>query len=291
MKTRWLPGKIKMPQDNSFEPIEDFFEPGNDSRAASFEDCVKVLDRSCELIIVNIQSSNNLIEELETLSKNNRVPYEFPLTYVNNSNSPLHAANNIKWCFTEELVWLLKARNILTNNQNHENINGIKEIIKKKIEVKVYKTDRCLTGKDKTNRAKRWEILVGDFQYATLQDCWTAEQKLITDLVNFERFPTDIKDLFIQENLILHNNRTICPILLTPLNYEDLEKISLNPTHGESTYQVGHLNPLKRGGAHDGQNVIWQTSDGNRLQGDMSYEEITQLLIDIESRRQEPQSN
>ena len=42
MKTRWLPGKIKMPQPDSFEPIDGTFEPGNDPRSATFEECVRV---------------------------------------------------------------------------------------------------------------------------------------------------------------------------------------------------------------------------------------------------------
>jgi hypothetical protein len=54
-----------------------------------------------------------------------------------------------------------------------------RQISAKKFEVKVYKTDRALTGKDKSNRAKRWEVLAGDFQHATLEECWSAERKLI----------------------------------------------------------------------------------------------------------------
>ena len=37
MKTRWLPGRILMPQKGSFEPFQGTFKPGSDPRACSFE--------------------------------------------------------------------------------------------------------------------------------------------------------------------------------------------------------------------------------------------------------------
>ena len=61
--------------------------------------------------------------------------------------------------------------------------------MKKKLQVKVFKTDRSLTGKDKTNRRKRWEVLPDDFQHATLEQCWSAERQLTADLVGFDGFP------------------------------------------------------------------------------------------------------
>jgi hypothetical protein len=39
MKTRWLQALILMPESGSFEPIRGSFEPGNDPRASSFEEC------------------------------------------------------------------------------------------------------------------------------------------------------------------------------------------------------------------------------------------------------------
>lgn len=61
----------------------------------------------------------------------------------------------------------------------------------------------------------------------------------------------------------------------------------MNPTHGNSNFQVGHLNPLKLDDpnslifGHTPENISWISKDGNRIQGDMSLKETRNLLIRI----------
>ena len=285
MKTRWLPGRILMAQAGSFEPIQGVFKPGNDPRSASFEECAAVFVQSAHELCDRIEFSTLLFADLFQLNRLRRVPYEFPLGYADAASDPLHRASNVEWIFNDDIRWLIRARQIL-NEAPSDSALAIKKICKAKLEVKVFKTDRALTGKDKTNRAKRWEVLAGDFQHATLAMCWSAERKLTHDLACFESFPKALRERFIKEALVCGDAATTrCPVTLEVLNFENLASAVLDPTHGVSPHQIGHLHPLKRQGNHDGENVCWQSANGNRIQGDLSIEETNSLLDQIAQRR------
>lgn len=285
MKTRWVPGLIKMPQEGSFEPINGTFQPGNDVRASSFDDCAAIFATACNLVCDQIAGDGTVADLLSRLRRFSRVPYEFPLGYRNIALPQLHRADNVNWVLNDDFRWLLRAREILATTQS-EHTAAVREIIKSKLEVKVFKTDRSLTGRDKTNRAKRWEVRPDDFQHATLEQCWSAERRLTADLIGFDGFPITIREHFENTQLIAGGQPlTRCPVTLEPLNFATLSAAVLTATHGVSDYQVGHLHPLKRGGRHDGDNVRWQSADGNRIQGDLTIEETNDLLNQIAVRR------
>lgn len=290
MKTRWLPSLIQMPQPGSFEPVEGSFEPGNDPRSSSFTDCLAVFTQAATILCDRIQSDASLATRLHDLNHFRRVPYEFPVGYIDPQSHFLHRASNITWSFNADTVWLLAARPIL-KTATPTSREAIRKIIKAKLEVKVFKTDRSLTGKDKTNRAKRWEVLPGDFQHATLAECWSAERQLTHDLVCFKGFPNELRKRFVEAGLVSPEPATTrCPVTLEVLDFAHLATAVLDPTHGVSQYQIGHLHPLKRQGKHNGDNVRWQSADGNRIQGDHSLEETTVLLEQIHQRRTALQS-
>ena len=285
MKTRWMPGLILMPQPGSFEPIQGSFEPGNDPRSASFADCLAVFTQAATILCDRIQSDALLASRLLALNRFRRVPYELPVGYMDPASGLLHRASNITWSFSADTSWLLEARAFL-QAPSSANAEAIRRIGKAKLEVKVFKTDRALTGKDKTNRAKRWEVLPGDFQHATLAECWSVERQLTHDLVCFKRFPNELRQRFVEAGLVSPDAATTrCPVTLDVLDFAHLATAVLYPTHGVSQYQVGHLHPLKRQGKHNGANVRWQSADGNRIQGDRSLEETTVLLDEIHQRR------
>jgi len=287
MKTRWLSGRILMPQPGSFEPVEGEFRPGTDPRAATFDTCVGVFVRLCNVICDAHDAGESPGQLLLRLNATRRVPYEIPATYAVAQEEPVHTVENVIWSPSEDVEWLIEARSIL-RGVSGALAKPIREIEKKKLQVKVFKTDRALTGKDKTNRAKRWEVLAGDFQHATIHECWSVERKLTADLVFFIGFPDSIKSEFLARGLVGEETPdTRCPVTLEPLDYEDFSKTLLDPAHGVSDYQVGHLHPLKRGGRHTGTNVCWQSANGNRIQGDLSIEETHGLLQAIEARRNE----
>ena len=284
MKSRWLPGQILMPQDGSFEPIQGVFEPGNDPRAASFDECAEMFRNYIRMTAQQVQRDPSIARHLNLFTKYTRVPYEFPISYRNFDVVNAHSSRNMAWCFDSNAVWLSRARSILASIEDR-NSEIIQKIENSKLSVKVYKTDRALTGKDKTNRAKRWEVLPGDFQHASLQDCWSVEKKLIEQLVCFAEFLPEVQAQFVENELIQKNPPTTrCPVTLAKLNYRAFSQALLAAQHGRSEYQIGHMLPLKRGGRHVGENVSWQSADGNRIQGDLSLREAKKLLEKIWSR-------
>ena len=227
----------------------------------------------------------SLPNTLALLNSLRRVPYEFPLSYAQPNLEPVHQASNVTWSFTDDLRWLLSARHLLRVAETPID-HALRQIEKKKFEVKVFKTDRALTGKDKTNRAKRWEVLFDDFQHATIEQCWSAERKLTADLACFHDFPTSLKARFVQNQLVPSDAPpTCCPVTLERLSFQQLSTAVLGSRHGVSQYQIGHLRPLKRGGRHDRENVCWQSANGNRIQGDLTIEETEALLTEIAARR------
>ncbi len=274
MKTRWLPGLILMPQDNSFEPIRGSFEPGNDPRAMDFEECFSIFIHCIQALLSKSASDTSLIGKLEKLVSSTSFPYEFVFDYIKTDLTSLHLSSNIAWVFNEDIEWLLSARPIIWP--------CLPKQLRDKIQTKTYKTDRALTGKDKTNRAKRWEVLAGDFQHASLTQCWSVERKLMADLIGFEDFPQDVRESLKENAIINGSSISRCHVTLESLQFSVL----LNPSiHGRADYQVGHLHPLKKGGKHEGSNVCWQSSDGNRIQGDLMIEETIDLLDEIMQRK------
>lgn len=286
MKTRWLPGLILMPQPGSFAPIQGSFEPGNDPRSSSFETCLLVFRRFLSLCYQHLSNNDESLQDLGRFLANTRVPYEFPISYIDATLEPIHGPDNVSWVFNADAKWLACARPLLKAATGDDG-RAIKKICDAKLKVKVFLTDRALTGKDKTNRAKRWEILSGDFQHATLPECWSVERKLTEQLVEFLGFPAAIRQRFIDEDLLpAAEARSKCPVTLSELEFGPFAAAVLSAQHGRSDYQIGHMEPLKTGGRHAGANVSWQSADGNRIQGDLTLQATRTLIRGIAERQQ-----
>jgi hypothetical protein len=312
MKTRWLPGRILKSAAKSFEPIQGLFKPGEDPRSSSFETCSQVFVHCCVLITKQCTGDQTFVELLQKLKKFRRVAYEPIFTYKNGAASPCHLTSNIRVARLDDLKWLLDARGILATTEGDQRI-AINNIIRAKLRVKVYLTDRSLTGSDKTNRAKRWEVLADDFQHASIEDCWSVERKLTQDLLFFANFPERLRAEFVKKGLVQQQSTTVCPITRSVLDFRDLVQAvtkarnqlptaandlgeengvefedvleeALAVVHGKSNYQIGHFKPLKKEGEHVGENVCWQSADGNRIQGDLSLDETYALIREINAR-------
>jgi hypothetical protein len=151
--------------------------------------------------------------------------------------------------------------------------------------VKTYLTDRVLTGAYKTNREKRWETHPRSVHFAERRTSLAIEYALVTEICSFKGFPMEFL-LQLQENKILPKNlpTALCPITGDALSYEAFRNGLLNPAHGRSDFQVGHLNPLKLGAAgekgsgHTAENISWISADGNRIQGSLSLDDVRILI-------------
>jgi hypothetical protein len=200
----------------------------------------------------------------------------------------IHRKDNIAWTADENITRTLKLRQYLTNPQASPDAEFFKKVIDDKIRVKTYLTDRVLTGLHKTNREKRWEVHPRSVHFAFRRECIAIEYELITQLCAFEGFPENFRAM-LQEQGILPQTMEVsrCPITLEPLVFQEFREELMNPVHGKSSFQVGHLNPLKLDdptsliAGHTSRNIAWISANGNRIQGSMSLKEVRNLLKKI----------
>lgn len=277
-KTRWLDAKIVKTKPGTFQNYEGFFRPFEDQRSSTFDECFALFETALK------ETSNSVshLKIFESLSsgKNRGIPYESLYTYKDTRIERIHLVNNFKLSNLSDICWLIQARPIMYSALRTDT-NGQPTKVVDKIKTKAYKTDRSQTGEVQTNRAKRWECLNIDFQHASIEECWSVERKLLEDICNFSGFPASIKNTMIELDLLTNTSTTRCPITLKELNFNELLE---GGEHGESKFQVGHLDPLKSGGRHCGTNIAWISDDGNRIQGSLSISETTKMLLDIFNR-------
>ncbi len=273
LKTKWVPGDIIKTREDSYENYRFTFKPGNDPRSSTYDDCYDVFSFCVDSLC---GSTNHLQVSIQLAKRECRsCAYENVFTYISATEVIVHTKDNIQLSSLDDIKWLINVRPILHAVISDKN--------KGKIAVKSYKTDRAQTGGDQSNRAKRWEILPEDVQFASPENCWSVERKLLTDIACFAGFPEKTKTKMVAAGYVQNGDVPECPVTLLPLNFDDF----LTPSeHGKSKFQVGHLDPLKSGGNHTGTNIAWLSIDGNRMQGDMKIDEIRKLIGQIYERMQ-----
>ena len=281
MKTRWLSGRIIKTRLGSFENYEGDFKPGEDPRSSNFEVCLKVFEKCIDLL--SAAEDHILIMESLKNQVNRGTPYESVFSYIDVSKNEVHTEDNIKLVNKVDVEWLVNARPIIRPVLKF-NLDGVKTKLIDKIATKSYKTDRTQTGTVQTNRAKRWECLVEDYQHASIEECWSVERKLLNDLAHFQGFSPDKMKLLKDSGLFTEQAITLCPITFTPMLFE---AILGGGSHGQSTFQVGHMLPLKNGGRHKGDNIEWISDDGNRIQGSLNISDTRLMLKGIFERMKE----
>lgn len=265
-----------------------------DVRFSSYEDCYKIFTKLLS-IIDNLDAENLAL--LKEFFDNTVVAYEMPVDYINRNAKPIHNANNIDLFLNDEIKKCIAMRRFMRNKDENPASDVFQTILSDKIQVKTYLTDRALTGAYKTNREKRWEAHPESVQYALRRECMQIETKLLLQIATFEGCYPDLV-LALQNKGLLDNEYEYCkcPITGDNIQYSEFEDDVLNPTHGKSKFQVGHLNPLKKNDAdseasgHSADNISWISENGNRIQGSLSLNEVNQLLKRIYSNRPELRS-
>ena len=258
----------------------------NDPRSCAFDECLEIASN----LIRTLPHWLHTPEHAEVLNLSfscSIVPYEAPIDYLSRitPNQRIHTLGNIAWYYDDLMLRTLKLRKYLTDPNQSPDADFFQRVLTDKIKVKTYLTDRVLTGEYKTNREKRWETHPRSVHFAERRTCMAIEYALVTQICAFQGFPTAFLEHLQQEN-VLPNTLPIalCPITGDALSYEALRNELLNPTHGKSDFQVGHLNPLKLGAAnsqglgHTAQNISWISADGNRIQGSLSLDDVRHLI-------------
>jgi len=272
MEVRW----IVKPSEGKKQEVFDQTDP----RFATFDECVLIFEKlTSELNKILDDKKINLLYKYQ---EHKLIPYELPIDYIQKNISKLHSVQNMEWFWNEDYENIIRLRSILITLNDYSEI--FTKILKEKIKVKTYLTDRVQTGKHKTNREKRWEAHPDSVHFALRKDCLLIEKELISQILNFEKCPVQI--ISSTENLVIKTDTYCCPVTLNQLDFHRFVSEILNPTHGVSKFQVGHLNPLKSNSTdgkntHAAQNIGWISDDGNRIQGSMSLSRVRELLLEI----------
>ncbi|MDP3001933.1 MAG: hypothetical protein Q8N38_02245 [Bacteroidales bacterium] len=278
---------VKQPKIESTKFAVRWSETLNyDPRQCSFEDCLAIFEKLIKELLSNITVEEN-INLLRIISNHTLIAYELNIDYITRiQHKSIHTIDNIGFFWGDVFNQVYSLRKYLLNPHNHSFIGFFSETYGK-IAVKSFLTDRVLTGAHKTNREKRWECHPDSVHFALRKDCLAIEAKLINQICHFEGFPQELKELLTKDNVITFNDDvTRCPITLDPISFDKFHNEILHPTHGKSSFQVGHLHPLKSieenaFSGHSKENISWISSEGNRIQGELSVHETRELIFRI----------
>lgn len=259
-----------------------FEELLGDPRYADFNECLQIAEK----ILVQIDSlgAGDLLL-LASLRDYKMVPYELPIDYIDRYAARLHSLENTELFFNETVKKAISLRALVLNPAKNPSSDVFDKILKDKIKVKTYLTDRAQTGLYQTNREKRWETHPNSVQYALRRDCIAIETELLLQIARFEDSDAKLVAALIADGYLNDGfDHARCPITGEVLNYHDFANDVLAAVHGKSKFQVGHLNPLKTfsGGTqfgHSANNISWISDDGNRIQGSLSMDEVDELLV------------
>lgn len=261
----------------------------DDPRYATYDECLQMCIALAKDVTQSIKDPKRRTL-LEAFDHHSLVPYELPIDYrCREKTGRLHVASNVEWLWGGVPRKTVLLRDYLLSDHVGEHLQTFDVAYKSKIEVKTYLTDRVLTGTHKTNREKRWETHPASVHYALRRDCLEIEYQLMQQLCHFTGFPPRIKEQLAVRKLIDASSEPFrCPITLEPLSFKDFEDEIHNPIAGKSSFQVGHLNPLKavnddpRSG-HTAKNISWVSANGNRIQGSLSLDETRAMIKRIAS--------
>ncbi|WP_138995289.1 hypothetical protein [Larkinella sp. C7] len=257
----------------------------DDPRYCSYDNCLIVFDQ----LLGELEAACNDAERVEILKlviAHGLIPYEINVDYHQRLTQQIHRADNISFFWDETVKQTYLLRRYLLNPANHGYITFFRETYSK-IATKAFLTDRAQTGVNKTNREKRWECHPESVHFAIRRECLAIEFKLVTQICHFRDFPAELRQLLAENtSVIFSDDFTRCPITLEPILFENFNNEILNPMHGRSSMQVGHIHPLKAVGVHvhaghTADNISWITSVGNRIQGDLSVDETRRMIYHI----------
>lgn len=281
---------VKIPKIESTKVRFRWYEQlAGDSRQCSFDECLGMAAQLLTELPDWLQDARR--EELIRLFFDESIlPYEAPLDYRerpahDDAVTRIHRLGNLTWVYDELMLRTLKLRKFLRSSETSPDAEFFRRVLDDKIKIKTYLTDRALTGPYKTNREKRWETHPHSVQFATRRTCLEIEYKLITELCAFEGFPPRAREVLQAQGILPEKLPAFrCPVTQEPLSFALFREALLNPQHGKSEFQIGHLNPLKLDEpgtdvlGHTADNVSWISEDGNRIQGPLSLANVRQLL-------------
>jgi hypothetical protein len=210
--------------------------------------------------------------------------YEIPVSYrVELNTEGRHNHANVGWMKPLHINYAL--RKILRADFKRIGAStGAISTAFDKIQVKSYCTDKQTMPPFFSNRDIRWATWPSSPQYASRYQCAMIEMELMAELYECEGAPELDKGLAsaIEEARggPFQPGTRRCFITGRLLRYDDYVEGAVNAEGGKSSFNVGHIMPLTRGGQHQWDNVAWSSDDGNRIQGNDTLAEIEVTLFD-----------
>jgi len=210
--------------------------------------------------------------------------YEIPISYkVGLDSGGTHARSNVGWMKPLHVVYELRAAlrsSLAAAGVAPEAIDTALD----KIQVKSNCTDKQTMPPYFSNRDIRWATWPSSPRYACRFDCAKVELELMAELFEFSMAPPLNAALAsavgATRGSSVSTQSRVCFVTGKPLDYSKYLAGAKNPRRGRSTYHVGHLLPLTRGGKHTSVNVAWVSDDGNRIQGNDTIQEIEDKLAE-----------
>jgi hypothetical protein len=172
--------------------------------------------------------------------------------------------------------------------------NGFSTGLLDSIATRALRSGRRQTGDFQSNRHSRWTLInndpvIGtDPQYAPEVDCKNIFIILLLTTLEF-RNATVIVDPILTELFTKYLGRSIQPgsmkdsLLLEYLDFNILLEEAISPTHGHSSFHIGHIDP-KRVPKHSPENVAWRSWRSNLIQGDMTLRQARIYIIKLIGR-------
>ncbi|OQX06629.1 MAG: hypothetical protein BWK80_50490 [Desulfobacteraceae bacterium IS3] len=286
LRNTFLIELVKVPKIETTKfRVRWFNQLNDDPRYCSFKECL-LLAQDLLAALPDWLTNPSHAECMSLSFSDGMIPYECPLDYVSRftQQNRLHQRGNLIWFYDDLVLRTLKLRKYLTDEKTSPDPKFFRKLLSDKIKVKTYLTDRVLTGEHKTNREKRWETHPNSVHFAERRVCMAIEYALVTQICAFDGFPSASLNKLQEANILPQNLPTaLCPITGDALSYEAFRDELLNPEHGKSDFQVGHLNPLKLGNGtesagHISDNISWISANGNRIQGSLSLKNVRVLI-------------
>jgi hypothetical protein len=256
-----------------------------DPRYLGYHECVAFYEAAVVQLVADIAADLTRLETLKAFLDYPLNAYEIPLDYdERHPVNGIHQPDNVTWVWSQDAWETVGLRKHLWQPTNQ--LRAVFKKVYDKIQVKTYLTDRVLTGDHKTNREKRWETHPDSVHFALRRYCLGIERILVESVCMFDGFPGDERQKLYDAGVLPERDMARCPVTMKPLSYPELRSQLLDPNHGTSSFQVGHLNPLKAinddpTNGHTAANIAWISADGNRIQGSHTLKDTRQMIIDI----------
>lgn len=135
------------------------------------------------------------------------------------------------------------------------------------------------------NRILRWKLELGHKFHADEMTATLTEIKYYLQLLSMDNAPplpeNSIQTCFnwlIEHDVVPGNY--LDPIQLIPISLDEI-------IQDARTIQSGHLHPLDRGGKHEPKNAFLMLFRSNQIQGNLTVEELINLMAEIVKRHEE----